>query len=128
MQTAQRRIDPGVAQQLLQQPHRFGFFQAMRVLEHLFSRQGAHGEGGDQYASNYYSFDKEFTSNLRDSVHFIQVGIAVSTPYDDRVIGNLKTHEIAVRSAILLTLGDTDEEAVFTPDDDMAPAQAVTAA
>ena len=46
MQTAQRRIDPGVAQQLLQQPHRFGFFQAMRVLEHLFSRQGAHGEGG----------------------------------------------------------------------------------
>lgn len=46
MQTAQRRVDPGVAQQLLQQPHRFGFFQAMRVLEHLFARQAAVGEGG----------------------------------------------------------------------------------
>lgn len=35
-----RRIDPGVAQQLLAAPHRFGFFQAMRVLERLFVRQG----------------------------------------------------------------------------------------
>ena len=35
-----RRIDPGVIQQLLAQPQRFGFFQAMRVLERLFVRQG----------------------------------------------------------------------------------------
>ncbi len=74
------------------------------------------GKGGDKYASNYYALEKEFTSNLRDSVHFIQIGVAVSTPYDDRVIENLKTHEIAVRSAILLSLGDTDEEAIFTPE------------
>lgn len=73
------------------------------------------GEGGDKYASTYFTLEKEFTSNLKESTHFIQVGIAVSTPYDDRVIGNLKTHEIAVRSAILMTLGDTDEDAVFTP-------------
>ena len=38
------------------------------------------GEGGDKYASSYYPMEKEFTSNLQDSVHFIQVGIAVSTP------------------------------------------------
>ena len=74
------------------------------------------GEGGDKYASNYFTLEKEFTSNLKESVHFIQVGIAVSTPYDDRVIGNLKTHEIAVRSAVLMTLGNTEEDAVFTPD------------
>lgn len=72
------------------------------------------GRGGDDYASNYFTMEKEFTSNLKESTHFIQVGIAVSTPYDDRVIGNLKTHEIAVRSAILMTLGNTDEDAVFT--------------
>lgn len=72
------------------------------------------GHGGDQYASNYFTIEKEFTSNLKESTHFIQVGIAVSTPYDDRVIGNLKTHEIAVRSAVLMTLGNTDENAVFT--------------
>ncbi|MBV8971603.1 MAG: flagellar basal body-associated FliL family protein [Sphingomonadaceae bacterium] len=74
------------------------------------------GEGGDKYASNYYALDKEFTSNLQESVHFIQVGIAVSTPYDDRVIENLKTNEIAVRSSILLALGDTTEDEVFTGD------------
>ena len=74
------------------------------------------GSGGDKFASNYFTLEKEFTSNLKESVHFIQVGIAVSTPYDDRVIDNLKTHEIAVRSAVLMTLGDTDEDSVFTND------------
>jgi len=72
------------------------------------------GEGGDKYASTYYPFEKEFTSNLSDSVHFIQVGIAISTPYDDSVIESIKTHEIAIRSAILLALGETSEEEVFT--------------
>ena len=77
--------------------------------------EGGGGEsGGDANASSYYTFDKEFTSNLLDSVHFIQVGLAVSTPYDDKVITNLKTHEIAVRSAILMALAETDEEQVFT--------------
>ncbi|WP_298092082.1 flagellar basal body-associated protein FliL [uncultured Sphingomonas sp.] len=72
------------------------------------------GVGGERYASNYFAMEKEFTSNLTDSVHFIQVGIAVSTPYDDTVINNLKTNDIAVRSAILMTLGDTTEEQVFS--------------
>ena len=74
------------------------------------------GDGGAKYASTYYEMDKDFTSNLQDSVHYIQVGIAVSTPYDQRVIDNLKTHEIAVRSAILMALGDTTEDQVFTSD------------
>lgn len=72
------------------------------------------GGGGDRYASNYYAMEKEFTSNLQESVHMVQVGIAVSTPYDDTVIDNLKTNDIAVRSAVLMTLGDTSEEQVFT--------------
>lgn len=72
------------------------------------------GEGGDKYASTYYAMEKEFTSNLRESVHFIQVGIAISTPYDNTVVENLKTHEMAVRSKVLLTLGETSEDEVFT--------------
>lgn len=72
------------------------------------------GSGGEKYATNYYPLEKEFTSNLQDSVHFVQVGIAVSTPYDQRVLENLKTHEIAVRSAVLMALGDTTEDEVFT--------------
>ena len=47
-------------------------------------------------------------------MHFIQVGIAVSTPYDDKVIQNIKTNDIAIRSAILMALGDTTEDQVFT--------------
>ena len=74
------------------------------------------GEGGDRYASTYYPMEKEFTSNLQDSVHFVQVGIAVATPYDDTVITNLKTNDIAVRSAILMALGDTTEEQVMSSD------------
>lgn len=77
---------------------------------------GPMGAGGDKYASSYFTMEKEFTSNLRESVHFIQVGIAISTPYDERVIDNLKTHEIAVRSAVLLALGDATEDQVFTND------------
>ncbi len=90
------------------------------------SGEGEHGSGGgsqtpmavggDKYASTYYQMQKEFTSNLHDSIHFIQVGIAVSTPYDERVIENIKTHEIAVRSSILLALGDATEEQVFQVD------------
>lgn len=72
------------------------------------------GKGGEKYASNYYALDKEFTSNLLDSVHFIQVGVAISTPYDDSVIENIKTNEIAVRSAILMALGEASEEQVFS--------------
>lgn len=37
MQTAQRRIDAGVVERLLDEPHRFEFFQAVRVLERWFS-------------------------------------------------------------------------------------------
>lgn len=72
------------------------------------------GEGGDKYASSYYPMEKEFTSNLQDSVHFIQVGIAISTPYDEKVLDNIKTHEIAIRSAVLMALGETSEDEVFT--------------
>ena len=79
-------------------------------------RPTPHGSGGDQYASTYYSLEKDFTSNLRESVHFVQVGVAVSTPYDETVIEHLKSNEIAVRSAILMTLGDTSEEQVFSSD------------
>jgi flagellar FliL protein len=86
------------------------------------------GEGGDKYASTYYQLEKEFTSNLRESVHFIQVGIAISTPYDNRVVENLKTHEMAVRSAVLLALGETAEDEVFTADGKQKLQKRLTAA
>ncbi len=86
------------------------------------------GEGGDKYASTYYALEKEFTSNLRESVHFIQVGIAISTPYDNRVVENLKTHEMAVRSGVLMTLGEANEDEVFTADGKKKLAKRLTGA
>lgn len=74
------------------------------------SHGGPSGTGGEKYASNYFKLDKDFTSNLRDSDRFIQVGVAISTPYDDTVIENLKTNDLAVRSAVLMALGDTSED------------------
>lgn len=92
------------------------------------AEKGAHGEGGDKYASNYYPIEKDFTANLQNSPHFIQIGLAVSTPYDDSVIQNLKTDDIAVRSAILMALGDTPEDQVFTSQGKAALAKRLTAA
>lgn len=67
-----------------------------------------------KYESSYFQLEKEFTSNLKESAHLIQIGLAVSTPYDEKVIEHLKAHELAVRSAVLMTISETDEEAVFT--------------
>ena len=86
------------------------------------------GTGGDRYASNYFALEKEFTANLQDSVHIIQVGVAVSTPYDDTVIQNIKTNDIAIRSAILMALGDTTEDQVFSSQGKAALAKRLTAA
>lgn len=86
------------------------------------------GAGGDRYASNYFALEKEFTANLQDSIHFLQVGIAVSTPYDDTVIQHIKTNDIAIRSAILMALGDTTEDQVFSSQGKAALAKRLTVA
>jgi flagellar FliL protein len=77
---------------------------------------GGESAEGPKYESSYFQLEKEFTSNLKDSSHLIQVGLAVSTPYDEKVTEHLKLHELAVRSAVLMTLMDTDEEQIFTAD------------
>lgn len=40
MPTPKRRLDTGVIARMIEQPYRFEFFQAVRVLEHLFVEQG----------------------------------------------------------------------------------------
>ncbi|MFS0737589.1 flagellar basal body-associated FliL family protein [Sphingomonas sp. 1P06PA] len=72
--------------------------------------------GGDRYEATYYPIEQNFTANLRDSDALVQVALGVSTFYDSRVIDNLKKHEMPVRSAILMTLGDEDPVAITTPE------------
>jgi flagellar protein FliL len=73
-----------------------------------------HGEGGSEYRTAYYTFDGEFTSNLRDSDALIQVSIAASTRRDGRVLMWLKDHELAIRSGLITLLADTPENDMYT--------------
>ncbi|MEM6908831.1 MAG: flagellar basal body-associated FliL family protein, partial [Pseudomonadota bacterium] len=72
-----------------------------------------YGEGGSEYRTAYYSFEDSFTSNLAGSPGLIQTELAVSTRRDGRVLLWVKTHELAIRSAILAQLAATTEEEVY---------------
>ncbi len=72
-----------------------------------------YGEGGSKYRTAYYSFEESFTSNLADSPGLVQVELAVSTRRDGRVLQWVKSHELAIRSAILAQLAATPEAEVY---------------
>ncbi|KWV91687.1 flagellar basal body-associated protein FliL [Erythrobacter sp. YT30] len=72
-----------------------------------------YGEGGSEYRTAYYSFADSFTSNLADSPALIQTELAVSTRRDGRVLQWVKTHELAIRSAILAQLASTSEAEIY---------------
>ncbi len=60
------------------------------------------------FQASYHEMEKNFTSNLRGGQAFVQIGVGVSTYYDKKVLERLKKHEMAVRSAILMTLAEQD--------------------
>lgn len=74
------------------------------------------GEGGSEFRTSYYNFTEDFTSNLKNSAGLVQVSLACSTRRDGRVLIWLKKHELAIRSEILVTLADTPEEDVYSPE------------
>ena len=80
-----------------------------------FSSTGDKRVDGTKFKASYYPLAGTFTSNLRDDEGFIQVGLGVSTFYDEAVLENVKLHEMAVRSAILLELAQQDSTGLFTP-------------
>jgi len=86
------------------------------------------GEGGSEYRTSYYNFTEEFTSNLKNSAGLVQLSLACSTRRDGRVLMWLKKHELAIRSAILVTLADTPEEDVYTPEGKQRLQKRLTAA
>ncbi|NBQ40497.1 MAG: flagellar biosynthesis protein FliL, partial [Alphaproteobacteria bacterium] len=63
----------------------------------------------EKFVTSYYEFPTPFTTNLRNSRKFIQAGLGVGTQYDATVIENLKKHELAIRSEILLILSNMTE-------------------
>jgi flagellar FliL protein len=99
-------------------------------LPHLVPRDGtsdaeaakyasAHGDKSPdptKFKASYYPLADNFTMNLRDAEGFIQLGLGVSTFYDERVLENVKLHEMAIRSAVLLSLSHQDPLMLATPE------------
>jgi flagellar protein FliL len=67
------------------------------------------------YKSTYVPMDLPFTSNLRDTDGYLQLGIGVSTFYDQKVVDHLKDSDMPVRSAVLEVLAQQSAEALNTP-------------
>jgi len=65
---------------------------------------------------NYYSLEKPLLSNLSGSRKVMQVTLTIMTHYDDRVIKNVKTHELALRAGILDVMRQKTESDLLKPD------------
>lgn len=79
-----------------------------------FSVKGERPIHADQFQATYYPLTEPFTSNLVDDGGFVQVDLGVSTYYDERVVKNVETHEMAIRSAVLMTLAEQNGATLAT--------------
>ena len=64
------------------------------------------------FATTYYEFPGNFTTNLKGSKKFLQVSLGVSTQYDEQVMANVDSHQLALRSEILGIISEFTAEAV----------------
>ena len=60
----------------------------------------------------YHEFPGTFTTNLSGSRKMLLVGVGVSTQYDDTVMMNVESHQLALRSVILGVISDFSEDDV----------------
>lgn len=72
------------------------------------------------YKSTYVPMELPFTSNLRDTDGYIQLGLGVSTFYDQKVTDHLKDSDMPVRSAVLEVLATQTADALNTPEGKLA--------
>jgi flagellar FliL protein len=61
------------------------------------------------FMTTYFEFPGTFTTNLMNSRKFLQVGLGVSTQYDDTVMANVEAHQLALRSEILNAISEFSE-------------------
>jgi flagellar FliL protein len=64
----------------------------------------------ETFETIYYEFAGTFTTNLANSRKMLQLGLAVSTQYDDTVMVNVEAHELGLRSVILERVGNFSED------------------
>lgn len=66
----------------------------------------------ETFLTTYYEFPGNLTTNLRGSRKFLQIGLGVSTQYDEQVMINVDTHQLALRSVLLATMSEFSEAEV----------------
>jgi flagellar FliL protein len=66
------------------------------------------------FKTTYIPLEGNFTSNLRGGDNFVQIGLGLSTFYDDHVKENVEHNMMAIRSAIILTISEADPVEITT--------------
>lgn len=79
-----------------------------------FSRTGEKKVDGSKFQPTYHPVADTLTANLSGGEGFVQIGLGVATYYDERVVENVKLHDMAIRSAVLTTLADQDAAGLAT--------------
>ena len=69
-------------------------------------------EESSKFLTTYYEFPGNFTTNLRDSKKFLQITVGVSTQYDEEVMVNVESHQLALRGIILGVMSEFSEQDV----------------
>ena len=64
----------------------------------------------ENFVTIYYEFPGTFTSDLMGSRKMLQVGVGVSTQYDDSIMEMVESHQLALRSVVLGVLSEFGEE------------------
>tara|TARA_B100001057_G_scaffold500011_1_gene612953 strand:+ start:575 stop:1150 length:576 start_codon:yes stop_codon:yes gene_type:complete len=66
----------------------------------------------DTFVTSYYTFPDNFTTNLKGSKAFLQISVGVSTQYDETVIENVESHQLALRSEVLSAVSEFSVEQI----------------
>ena len=66
----------------------------------------------EKFITTYYEFPGNFTTNLRGSKQFLQITVGVSTQYDEEVMVNVESHQLALRGIILGVMSEYSQDDV----------------
>ena len=83
---------------------------ALEQAENVAEKVAKEKPEAETFVTTYFEFPGTFTTNLRSSRRFLQLGLGVSTQYDDSVMLNIETHQLALRSEILNVMSEFTEE------------------
>ncbi len=79
----------------------------------------------EKFLTTYYEFPGNFTTNLRESKKFLQITVGVSTQYDEEVMVNVESHQLALRGIILGVMSEFSQEDVAGRDGKQSLADAI---